>query len=103
MGFTPLFEDMLISCDLHQLNKKPTRHMVGQKSSLLDLFLSNIPQRISNLENILNTTSKHEGVKCLIGLNSSIRQCRTFIQRDYRSCNFNVMQPLVDKSIKLQS
>ena len=57
-ALTPLFEDMLIKCDLHQLNKKPTRHMVGQRSSLLDLFLSNIPQRISNLENILNTTSE---------------------------------------------
>ena len=32
-----------------------------------------------------------------------LRQCRSFLRRDFRRCTFNTMQPLVDGSVKLQS
>merc|ERR1711954_538475 len=93
----------MISTNLHQLNHKPTRHQVGNRSSLLDLYLSNVPQRVSNMENIMNTTSEHEGVRCILLLKSSIRQGKSFLKRDFRNCTYNLMQPLVDSNFKLQS
>ena len=102
-ALNPLLEDLMLSADLQQINFKPTRHQMGNKSSLLDLFLTNIPQRISNIENVLNTTSEHQCVKCVILLKSSIRQSQSFLRRDYSRCSFANMQPLVDSSHKLQS
>ena len=67
-ALTPILEDMMASLNLVQMNHKPTRHMIGQKSSLLDLILTSIPERILNVENFLNTLLEHEGVRCVVKL-----------------------------------
>ena len=88
---------------MRQLNFKPTRHRVGNLSSLLDLVFSNIPERITNIENFFNTLSEHEGVRCVVHTKSQVRAPNTFILRDYNLCTFNNLQPLVDSSEPLQS
>ena len=67
-ALNPLLEDFLITNNVTPVNHKPTRHQVGCGSSLLNLVLTNISERISNAENIINTLSKHEGVRSILKL-----------------------------------
>ena len=87
---------------MHQLKFKPTRHQAGAGSSLLDIFFSNIPERVSNIENFVNTLSEHEGVKCIVNMKTGIRTNTSFLLRNYRDCSFNILQPLVDVNHNLQ-
>ena len=56
-ALTPVLEDYLIDSSMLQINHKPTRHQLGSRSSLLDLFLTNVPDRIVDIDNVLNTLS----------------------------------------------
>merc|ERR1711954_328339 len=86
-----------------QLNFRPTRQQAGGNSSLLDLFLSNILERIKNVDNFYNTLSEHEGVKCRLITKSPVKIVKSTIFRDYTNATFNLMMPMVNKSHKLQS
>merc|ERR1711954_184541 len=88
-ALNPILEDIMVTLNLNQLNHKPTRHQFGQRSSLLDLYLCNIPQRISNIENTINTLSEYDRVKCRLHMKTAIRQSKSFLKRDYRACNFS--------------
>ena len=77
--------------------------MNHDKSSLLDIYLCNFPERAKNAENFLNTLSEHEGVRVVIHPKSDIKSPNTFLRRDYRNCTFNVLQPMVDMNLNLQT
>merc|ERR1711954_627910 len=72
-ALTPVLEDYLMDASMVQVNWKPTRHQQGCRSSLLDLFLTNIPERVTNVENFVNTLSEHEGVRCTLQTKSIIK------------------------------
>ena len=93
----------MLSENIKQLNFEPTRHQAGVNSSLLDLYLANILERIKNIENFTNTSSEHDGVRCVLHLKGDISVSRSYLYRDYRMCTFNNVQPLVDSSHRLQS
>merc|ERR1711954_474193 len=80
-----------------------TRHQTGCNLSLLDLFLSNIPERASGVRNFYNAMSEHEGVMCTLLTKTPIMPAKSMLLRDYRLATFEVMQPMVDASDKLQS
>merc|ERR1711954_298679 len=102
-ALTPYLEDFMMTHNMTQINHRPTRHQIGSKSSLLDLFLSNIPQRITTTENVLNTLSEHKGVKICLHTKTEIKQPKSSIFRDYKNATFNIMQLIIDKSDELQS
>merc|ERR1711954_170523 len=88
---------------MHQLNIKPTRHRTGHKSSLLDIFFCNFPERVKNTVNFLNTLSEHEGVGCVVHPKTEIKSPNTFLMRSYKDCTLKILQPMVDKNINLQT
>ena len=65
-ALTPVLEDYLMDSSMVQLNHKPTRHQLGSRSSLLDLILTNVPDRVVDVDNVLNTMSEHQGVICTL-------------------------------------
>ena len=99
-ALTPLLEDYLMTNSMVQVNWKPTRHQHGSKSSLLDLYLTNIPERLNNLENVLNTISEHEGVECTVMLKSPCKNVKSMLIRNYQAATFNLMQQMVDDPIE---
>ena len=48
----PVLDDFLLYSSITQLNTRPTRHQIGHNSSLLNLFLANIPNRITNVDKL---------------------------------------------------
>ena len=99
----PIWEDFTMTNNLAQLNHKPTRHQSGCNSSLLDLFLTNVPERATNIENFNNITSEHEGVSMILHTKSQIKKPKSRVIRRYENATFETMQPLIDENIKLQS
>ena len=51
----PILEDCLDRNNLKQINFKPTWHMPGKPSSLLDIFFSNASQRMDGVEYYIRT------------------------------------------------
>merc|ERR1711954_258739 len=102
-ALTPILEELMMTKNLAQMNFKPTRHQNGCKSSLLDLFLMNIPDRMTNIENFVNTLSEHEGVKSISQTKSQVKIPKSRVIRNYSKCTFNIMKPMVDANDNLQS
>lgn len=42
-ALTPILENFMMDHGMTQTNHKPTQHEIGQKRSILDLIISNIP------------------------------------------------------------
>merc|ERR1712081_132374 len=89
-ALNPLLENLMVAENLTQMNFKPTQHQAGVNSILLDLFLTNIPERIRNVENFASLLSDHDGVKCVLHLKSDLKIAKSFIIRDFSRCSFNV-------------
>ena len=70
----PVFEDFLIDNKISQLNFKATRHCIGQRSSLLDLYLTTSPDKCTNVHNIVNLSSEHEGVALTFKIKGAINK-----------------------------
>ena len=51
---------MIKTLNLTQFNWKTTRQRVNQRSTLLDLFLTNWPEKFALAENQSNFSSEHE-------------------------------------------
>ena len=102
-ALTPILEDFFATNNLSQLNWKPTRHQAGCNSSLLDIFASNIPERISEIENFYNTMSEHEGVSCTVLTKTPVKEAKSILLRDYTLVKFEIIQPMIDNSQLLQS
>ena len=65
------------------MNFKPTRHRFDCKSSLLDMFLANIPLKCSNVRNMCNLISDHDGVSMFIHFKDFTPKVKSYIQRNY--------------------
>ena len=59
----PVLEEFLDERKVSQINFKATRHRTGHRSSLLDLWLASSPDKCTNVKNIVNLSSEHEGVE----------------------------------------
>merc|ERR1711954_5458 len=102
-ALTPVLEDFMTTCNLTQLNWLPTQHQAGCNSSLLDIFLSNIPERISGIKNFYNTMSEHEGVICTLMTKTPVKDVKSILLRDYKLATFDIIQPMIDNNSNLQS
>ena len=90
-----MLEDFLEDKKLAQLNFKATRHQQGQRSSLLDLWFSNCPSKCTDIANITNLSSEHEGVKLTIKIKGAIVKSQFAIVRSYKELNAaNIMMEL---------
>merc|ERR1711954_467709 len=76
--------------------------MGGCNSSLLNIFMSNIPERITGIKNFYNTMSEHEGVMCNILTKTPAKEVKSILLRDYTLATYNNIQPLIDSNEKLQ-
>merc|ERR1711954_462734 len=79
------------------------RYQAGCNSSLLDIFLSNIPERISGIDNFYNTMSEHDGVMCTVLTKTPIKEAKSILLRDYKLARFDIIQPMIDNNENLQS
>merc|ERR1711954_307349 len=102
-ALTPILEDFMTTCNMTQLNWLPTRHQAGCNSSLLDIFLSNILERISGIKNFYNTMSEHEGVMCTLMTKTPVKEVKSILLRDYKLATFDIIQPMIDSNSNLQS
>ena len=102
-ALTPILEDYMVDSSMVQVNHKPTRHQQGCRSSLLDLFITYEPERLVEVDNILNTMSEHEGVICTLLTKVPCKLAKSNMIRNYDLATFSVMQDLIDKNEKLQS
>ena len=68
----PKQEDFLEDSKLAQMNFKAMRHQRGQQSSLLDLWITNFPDKCSEIGNLTNLSSEHEGVKMTVRVKGAI-------------------------------
>ena len=59
----PKMEELISKHNLTLLNWKPTCFMSGQVPSLLDLFITSVPNKFSNTTYVNTLASKHFGVK----------------------------------------
>ena len=50
----PILDNFLADNRVAVLNSDVTRHKAGKRSTLLDLFMSNVPEKCSNWKNIPN-------------------------------------------------
>ena len=57
-----MIEKFMRDKSVNQVNFKPTRHRNKQRSTLLDLFIVNCPDKCSDIRNGINSTSEHEYV-----------------------------------------
>ena len=84
------------------LKLKPTRYRQGQRPTLIDLILSNSPERIENIENVINHTSEHQGVMFTIEIKevtTNVQFCKTW---DKRLLNAENILPMIENSSRLQ-
>ena len=73
-----------------------------QKSLLLDLYASNIPNRLTSMTNVLNTNSKHQGISCILQTKGVHKVPKYFIIRDYSKVNNSNNQPMINQCDQLQ-
>ena len=93
-ALTPILEEFAMSRNIAQLNHKPTRHQSGCNSSLLDLFLTNIPERATNIENFTNITSEHEGVSMILHTKTQIKKPKSRVLDATRMLPLTSYSPL---------
>ena len=83
----PRLEDFLEENRVAQLNFKATRHQTGQRSTLLDLWLSNCPEKCTEMKNIVNISSQHEGVKLILKIKGAIVKKQFAVVRSFKRLN----------------
>ena len=83
----PKLEDFLEENKVAQMNFKATRHQAGQRSSLLDLWLSNCPSKCSEISNVTNLSSEHEGVKLTLNIKGAVIKRQFAVVRSYKELN----------------
>ena len=99
----PIFNDIISNNNLAQMNHKNTWHRPGRKSSLLDLFFTDKPHRVTKVENTVNILSEHEGVIMHFDCKAQMRQKQFFIKRDYRNLTWENIENDVNHNPDLQS
>ena len=99
----PVLDDLILTNSLTLMNTEPTRHMRGQKSSLLDLVLVSDEYKIKGLKNLKTGLSDHDGVIFSYLVKSLVNKPQFTISRDYSQITASNLMPLIDNSHNLQS
>merc|ERR1711954_212147 len=81
------FEKFLAENSLTQINSKCTRHRLGQRSSLLDIFVTNVTLKCSQWENLANLSSEHQAVKVLFRITERIHKQQFMVIRNTKELN----------------
>ena len=76
-----------------QLNHKATRHRMNQRSTLIDLFLSNCPEKCTKIVNGTNTTSEHDFVTMTLTKEKVIKSPQFFESRNTKHLNYATLEP----------
>ena len=93
---TPIFEDIINSNGLAQLNFENTRHRPGSRNSLLDVFYSDKPHRVTDVTNIENPLSEHEAVIMTFDCKSVMRTKQFITTRSYQNFTWENIQEEVE-------
>ena len=83
----PELKNFLSDNAITQLNSKCTRHRLGQRSSLLDVYFTNATLKCSQWENIVNLTSEHEAVKVNFRVTDRIHKKQFIVLRNHKNLN----------------
>ena len=89
--------------NLTQMNHKPTRHRCNQRSTLLDLFYVNSPEKCTDIRNGANSTSEHDYVVMTVQNQSIIRKKQFYMTRDTRNLVYANLEHMINNSEDLQS
>ena len=101
----PIWEQNILDNDLCQLNKKNTWHRPGKRSSLLDLFFTNVPGIIDGIQNAVNTLSEHDGVRVNLHTSEILNKTQFTTRRIYTQVTHDRLLEILDESrnAKIQS
>ena len=97
----PILDDFINTNNLTQMNWEPTRHRSGNKSSLVDIFLSNSPNKIDGVEYVPNSLSEHEAIMISLFTDDIQVQPQFFSSCNFSDVNWNNLEPLINNSEKL--
>ena len=61
-ALSPIWDQCMLDCGLVQMNFKDTLHMPGKRLCLLDLYYCTKPEMVSDINNVTNFLSEHDGV-----------------------------------------
>ena len=98
----PHWDTCLAQNNLTRLNHNATRHMPGQKPSLLDLFYTNRPSKFDGVETLPNLLSEHSLVKLNMHTNLPKKATKFQVFRRYDNVVFSRIQELLDKDEEIQ-
>merc|ERR1712112_444009 len=99
---SPIFDHIISHNSLAQMNFKNTWHRPGRKSSLLDLFYTDKPHRVTKIQNTVNILSEHEGVVMNFDCKAQMRQNQFFVKRDYCNLTWDRIEPDINNNHDLQ-
>ena len=99
----PILDDFITINNMTQVNWSPTRHRIGQKSTLLDIFISNCPGKINGVTYVPNSLSEHEGVLMTLHNEDIQIQPQFFSRCCYKKVIWNNLEPLITNSNILNS
>ena len=91
----PMLEDFMAEFNVVQMNIKTTRHRIGERSTTLDLFLTNIPAKCSQWKNVENLTSEHDGVAMTVKIDNIVKKPQFMVVRNTKLLNAsNILEEL---------
>ena len=100
---TPIMDEIINRNNLAQLNFDSTWHRPGKKSSLLDLFYTDRPERVSNVQNVTNICSEHDGVSMTYDMKVCIRSPQFQVIRKYQNFVWTNVETDIQTDADLQS
>ena len=98
----PHWDMCLMANNLSRMNHECTRHMPGQKASLLDIFYTNTLSKVDGVETLPNILSEHSLVKLNWHTNLPKKSAQFNVMRRYDNVTFERMQELLDKDELIQ-
>ena len=88
---------------LVQHNHEPTRHMVGQRSTLIDQFISNCPEHINGVQTLRSHIADHD----MVNINFHTKDLQLNPQftkiRDTRNLKRENIVPTIENNIQINS
>ena len=91
----PVFNKCLARNDLAQINFLNAWHTLGRRSSLIDLFLTNKPQKITEVRNEVNILSDHEAVLIKVDCLKEMRRQQFITKRNHRNFTWENVEQII--------
>ena len=82
--------------------KKPPKHRINQRSTLLDLVLANKPDIIKIINNVNNHCSEHDGIYTLISSKSTTTNVQFVNRRNTKNLTPENLDEHIKNNYKLQ-